>query len=106
MTFTFAVKTLFIIFSIATAVCGFRAACLWYQSSLPTPDQFEQPQSSMSDDIEGHALYILVTLQSTQRTVTAASLLNKRAAKWSAWTAGSVQPRHSSPSSNDGSAES
>ncbi|QHN03408.1 hypothetical protein FTO74_08560 [Granulicella sp. WH15] len=81
-------KAIFIILSIATAICGFRAARLWYLSSLPTPPEFEEPRSSISDDIEGHALGILVTLQSTQQAIAAASLLNKKAAIWSAWTAG------------------
>jgi hypothetical protein len=81
-------KAAFILLSIATAVCGFRAARLWYLSSLPAPDEFQEPKSSISDDIEGHALSILVTLQSTQRAVTSASLLNKKAAIWSSWTAG------------------
>jgi hypothetical protein len=88
MTLKFLAKPAFILFSIATAVCGFRAARLWYLSSLPTPDEFQEPSSSISDDVEGHALSILVTLQSTQHAVTAASLLNKKAAIWTAWTAG------------------
>jgi hypothetical protein len=88
MTLKSLAKASFILFSVATAVCGFRAATLWYKSSLPTPDEFEEPKASISDNVEAHTLNILVTLQSTQRAVAEASLLNKRAATWSAWTAG------------------
>jgi hypothetical protein len=42
----------------------------------------------MRDNLEAHTLGILVTMQSTQRAAAEASLLNKRAAKWNAWTAG------------------
>jgi hypothetical protein len=88
MTLKLFTKAAFILFSIATAASGFRAARLWYFSSLPAPEEFQEPNSSISDDIEGHALSILVSMQSTQRAVAAASLLNKKAAIWSAWTAG------------------
>ena len=90
MTLKCVAKSAFILFSIATAVCGFRAARLWYLSSLPAPDEYLEPKASINDNVAEHTLNILVNMQSTQRAVATASLLNKRAAKWSAWTPSST----------------
>jgi hypothetical protein len=87
MTFKLIAKYLFIALSVAATICGLRAARLWYLSSLPSPKQFEQPDASISDDQAAYIMSVIVSMNSTQSAVAAGSVLNKRAALWSAWTA-------------------
>jgi hypothetical protein len=74
--------------SFATMVCAFAASYYWFRSSLPTPDEQSVSDSSISDNPELHILTAQVEIYSICDALKQASLLNKKAAKWSAWAAG------------------
>jgi len=74
--------------SFATMICAFIASYYWLQSSRPTPMEVSEPNSSTSDDLEGHVLTVKVEIYGIRDALMQASLLNAKAAKWSAWAAG------------------
>jgi hypothetical protein len=76
------------LFSFATMICAFAASYYWFRSSRPTPEDVPTPDASISDNPELHILTVQVEIYSIRDALREASLLNKTAAKWSAWAAG------------------
>jgi hypothetical protein len=75
-------------FSFATTICVFAASYYWLRSSRPTPEEVPAPDASISDNPELHILTAQVEIYGIRDALKEASLLNKKAAKWSAWAAG------------------
>lgn len=76
------------LFSFATTVCAFGASYYWLRSSQPTPEEVPTPDASISVHPELHILTTQVEIYGIRDALKEASLLNKKAAKWSAWAAG------------------
>lgn len=76
------------LFSFATMLSAFAAAYYWFVSSRPTPEDVPTPDASISDNLELHILTVQVEIYSIRDALREASLLNKKAAQWSAWAAG------------------
>ena len=74
--------------SIAIAVCAATASRYWYRSALPARSKTTEPDASVEDATVLHILSTQVDIYEIHRTLSEASLLNKKAAKWSAWAAG------------------
>lgn len=74
----------YIICSALTAICALVAAANWYLSSRPTPKLSDPPNASISDVPELHILTAQVDVYAVQEALSEASLLNKKAALWSA----------------------
>lgn len=77
----------YIVCSAATAVCALVAAVYWYLSSRPTPKLNNPPNASISDAPELHILSAQVDVYAVQEALSETSLLNKKAALWSAGAA-------------------
>jgi len=69
-------------------ICAFVASYYWLRSSQPTPEEATTPNASISDYPELHILTAQVEIYGIRDALKEASLLNKKAAKWSAWAAG------------------
>ena len=77
-------RVFYIICSALTAICALVAAAYWYLSSRPTPKLSNPPNASISDVPELHILTAQVDVYAVQEALSEASLLNKKAALWSA----------------------
>jgi hypothetical protein len=71
----------------ASAITASAAAWFWYLSSKPSPDELSVPEASIDDVPALHIIQANVQIYEIQRVLFEASLLNKRAAIWSAFAA-------------------
>ena len=80
-------KSAIALFSFAAMVCAFFASYYWFRSSQPTPEETGTPDASISDNPELHILSAQVEMYGIRDALRESSVLNKKAAKWSAWAA-------------------